>query len=526
MLVLLVACSNVANLFFLRNEERRHEIAIRSALGATGSRILGQLLLEASALSFAGGALGLLVAAAVVRLVRLHGAGPLPRLSEVGVDGAAFGYAAAICVFTTLLFGLLPCREALRSAGPESLRIGGFRTTLVGPRRGAIRSAFVVSQIGFTLVLLVFAGLLTKSLAKLTSVELGFSAQGVSVARVSLGEAYAADERRVAYFKDVTEALRRTPGVIAAGAVTVSPLNAFGIDFDVPYHRIEEPEPTRSSAAKARFRAATPGYFEAIGMRVVRGRTFTDADRGDTPRVVVVNQALADATWPGGDAVGRTVRFFWSDWRRYEVVGVVGDARSYGLASNPRAELFVPNAQIPYSVMNIVVRAVDERAVAGPILEVMRARDPLQPPASIVSMDDLISDSIAKERFAFGWLLGLALLGVVLSALGIYSAVSFATEQRRREIGLRIALGATPAQVLRQVVRSGATLAVTGVALGVAGAVALHRLIGSLLFEVSSTDPVTFLVVSVFLLAVSLSATLIPARRAARVDPIIALRES
>ncbi|MBX7183719.1 MAG: ABC transporter permease [Vicinamibacteria bacterium] len=523
-LVLLVACSNIANLFFLRNVERRHEMAIRTALGASRFRILRQLILEAGALSCAGAALGVAVAAALIGLVKVVGAAQLPRLGDVRIDGAALAYASAICLFTTLLFGLLPSRDALVGAAPESLRIGG-RNTVGDSGRSRLRGALVVSQIALTLVLLVGAGLLTRSLAKLASVPPGFQSQGVMVARMSLGDAYDAFDRNVAYFREVTDALRQTPGIAAAGAVTVSPLNPFGIDFDVPYHRIEDPEPARSNAAKARFRAATPGYFEAVGMAVLKGRSFRDADREDAPRVVLVNQALADAAWPGADPVGRTIRFFWSDWRSYEVVGVVGNARSYGLAVAPRPELFVPNAQIPYSVMSIVVRAADEGAAARRMLEVVRARDPLEPPIAIVSMSDLVSDSIAKERFAFAWLSGLAVLAMVLAALGIYSAISFATGQRRREIGLRIALGSTPAQVERLFVRSGAGLSVAGVAIGLLGVLVLNRLIGSLLFEVSSTDLVTLLAGSGLLMALALSATWIPARRAAAMDPIAALRD-
>ncbi len=311
----------------------------------------------------------------------------------------------------------------------------------------------------------------------------------------------------------------------AAGAVTVLPMNPFGIDFDVPYHRLDEAEPAPSAAAKARFRAATPGYFEAIGMPIALGRGFLETDRRNSPRVVVVNQAMAESAWPGRSAVGQTIRFFWSDWQSYEVVGVVGNAKSYGLAAAWRPELFVPNEQIPYGVMNIVVRATDVRAAAGPVREAIVALDPHQPLSSIAFMSDLIADSLARERFTVAWLAAFAGLALVLATLGIYTVASYATSQRRREIGVRVALGATPRDVLMLTLGSGARLSLIGIVAGMVGSLAVTRAIESALFEVQATDPVTFLAVSVLLLATTVAAAWMPAWRAARIDPNAVLRE-
>ncbi len=524
-LLLLIACANAANLFLLRNTERRAEMAIRAAMGASRIRIMRQLLVEAGIVSLAGGALGVILASGIVGVVKSFGLGQLPRLGDIRVDATTLAFTALLSILTAGLCGLVTGCDAAWGLGAQGLREGGGRNINGGRRQGKARSTFVVGQVALTLILLSAALLFTQSLLRLMSVDPGFHPEGALVARISLGEKYEENERKAAYIRDLTENLRHLPGVTAAGAVTVLPMNPFGIDFDVPYHRLDEPEPVRSAAAKARFRAATPGYFEAIGMPMALGRGFMQTDRANSPRVVVVNQALAEKAWPGRSALGQTLRFFWADWQTYEVVGVVGNAKSYGLAASWRPELFVPNEQIPYSVMNIVVRSTDIRAAAGPVREAIVALDPHQPLSSLAFMSDLIADSLARERFTFVWLAAFASLALVLATLGIYTVASYATSQRRGEIAVRMALGATPRDVLVLTVGSGARLSLIGIVAGLVGSLSVTRAIEGVLFEVEATDPLTFLAVSAFLLATTLAATWAPAWRAARVDPNAVLRE-
>lgn len=348
------------------------------------------------------------------------------------------------------------------------------------------------------------------AMTRLLNVDPGFRADGVVVARVSLGADYESNDRSIPYFQQISDRLRRIPGVAGAGAVTVLPMNPFGIDFDVPYHRPDEGEPARAEAPKARFRAATPGYFEAIGMNLRAGRGFSDRDRRGSPNVVIVNQALADKAFgPGRSAVGEALRFFWSNWQSYEVIGVVADARSYGLASGPSPELFVPHAQIPYTVMNVVVRTTGEQAGLPDVVKsVFLSLNPQQPVQAVVPMKDLISNSTARERFAFIWLSALAFLALALATIGTYSVVSYLTAQRSREIALRLTLGATPGQIVALSMRRGAALASVGVGLGLVGSWALGRLVASLLYQVEATDPVTFVAVSALLFAATPRRTL------------------
>jgi putative ABC transport system permease protein len=315
------------------------------------------------------------------------------------------------------------------------------------------------------------------------------------------------------------------PEVKDAGAATVLPLNPFGIDFEAPWYREGEAEPQRANAAKAHFRSVTPTYFQAIGIPLLGGRAFSEFDELNAPRVVIVNRTLAERAWPGENALGKRLRLFWSDWQSYEVVGVVGATKSYGLASDWRAELFIPHAQIPYTAMNIVVRTANNPADFIPdIRRVMLELDAAQPPHSIVAMDELLADSIVKEKFALLLLEALAALALSLATMGIYSALSYDIDRRAREIGVRIALGAQSKTVLRLIVGKGLGLAMLGIATGCLGAFGMTRLMENLLFGVTATDPSTFVLSPILLLFVALLTCLAPACRAARIDPLVALK--
>ncbi len=368
-------------------------------------------------------------------------------------------------------------------------------------------------------------GLMVKSFVQLRNIPPGFNPNNLLVARMFLDGEYREDRRQVAFFREVTHRLRSLPGVKDAGAAMVLPMNPVGIDFDVPWYREGEPEPQRANAPKAKFRSATPEYLRTIGIPLIRGRMFTDRDLHDSPRVVIINRALADRAWPGESPVSKQLRFFWADWQTYEVVGVVGDTRSYGLASDWQAELFVPHAQIPYTVMNIVIRTTHDPAlVSDQARRVILGIDSSQPPHSITTMAELLSGSLARERFSVALLEILSGLALLLAAVGIYGALSYTVSQRTHEIGVRIALGARARDVLGMIIKQGLTLALIGVGAGLVCAYPLTHTMEDLLFGVSASDPLTFAAVALMLIIVALLACYLPARRAAKTDPNVTLK--
>ena len=617
-LVLLIACANVANLFLVKAARRQHEIAIRAALGASTARLVQQLLCEAFIVALGGGVLGLLAAAGALELIKSLAPDQLPRLDEIGIDRATLIFTIGASRLTGVLAGLAPALYVCRPNLNDALKDNRTQMAPGGWRRNRLQSAFVVAQVAVALALLSGAGLLIRSFVQLVRVNPGFQTDGLLVARIALGDDYREGNRQVTYFQELTNRLKSLPAVKDAAAATVLPMNPFGIDFDVPYHRADQAEPAGAAAPKAKFRAATPDYFRTMGIPLIHGRGFIEQDRSDAPKVVVVNQLLAERAWPGENPVGKQLRFVWADWQKYEVVGLVGNTKSYGLVENwqpelfvPQAqipyttpdyfrtmgiplihgrgfieqdrsdapkvvvvnqllaerawpgenpvgkqlrfvwadwqkyevvglvgntksyglvenwqpELFVPQAQIPYTMMNVVIRTTGDPAdIAAAARHTILDQDPHQPPHSIVAMDDLISDSIAQGRFAMTWLVVLATVALALASVGIYSVISHLTALRTREIGIRMALGAQSSDVMTLVMRNGMILALTGVAIGLAGSLILTQLIESLLFGVSASDVTTLTSVSALMIVVSLLATYIPARRATRVDPLVAFK--
>jgi putative ABC transport system permease protein len=449
--------------------------------------------------------------------------GNLPRLTEVSLDTTALLFTSAITLLTGFLFGLAPAYQFSTPDLNHSLK-AGKQSAASGKRR--LRDAFVIVQLAFALVLLTGAGLLVKSFWRLSQVPQGFEPNNLLVVRLALDDEYRADQRQVNYFRELTQRLKALPGVTAAGAATVTPLNSYGIDFDVPWYRAGEPEPQKANAAKARFRSATPDYLQTLGVPLLRGRWFGERDEQTAPRIVLVNQTLAERAWPGQDPIGQRLRFFWADWQSYEVVGVVGNTKSYGLAEDWRAELFVPHAQIPYTVMNVVVRTTSEPTqLAAATRRVLQELDASQPPHSIVTMDELFATALARERFALVLLQALAGLALLLAVIGLYGVLAYMTAQRTHEIGIRTALGATPSDVLKLILGQGLKLTLGGVGVGLVCASVLTRALQSLLFGVSATDPLTFAAVAVLLVMAALLACWLPAWRAAHVDPLLALRQ-
>ena len=524
-LVLLIACANVANLFLVKAARRQHEIAIRAALGASTARLVQQLLCEAFIVALGGGVLGLLAAAGALELIKSLAPDQLPRLDEISIDRATLIFTIGASLLTGVLAGLAPALYVCRPNLNDALKDNRTQMAPGGWRRNRLQSAFVVAQVAVALALLSGAGLLIRSFVQLVRVNPGFQTDGLLVARIALGDDYREGNRQVTYFQELTNRLKSLPAVKDAAAATVLPMNPFGIDFDVPYHRADQAEPAGAAAPKAKFRAATPDYFRTMGIPLIHGRGFIEQDRSDAPKVVVVNQLLAERAWPGENPVGKQLRFVWADWQKYEVVGLVGNTKSYGLVENWQPELFVPQAQIPYTMMNVVIRTTGDPAdIAAAARHTILDQDPHQPPHSIVAMDDLISDSIAQGRFAMTWLVVLATVALALASVGIYSVISHLTALRTREIGIRMALGAQSSDVMTLVMRNGMILALTGVAIGLAGSLILTQLIESLLFGVSASDVTTLTSVSVLMIVVSLLANYIPARRETRVDPLVSLK--
>ena len=524
-LVLLIACANVANLFLVKAARGQHEIAIRTALGASRKRLVQQLLCESCIVALCGGLLGLIAATGALELLKSLAPDQLPRLDEIGVDRSTLLFTFGASLLTGVLAGLAPALYVCRPNLNDILKDNQSRTATAGWRRNRFQSALVVTQVAVALVLLSGAGLLIRSFVRLVKVDPGFQMDGLLVARLALGDEYKEDNRQVTYFQELTDRLKNLPSVQEVAAVTVMPMNRFGIDFDVPYHRDGDSEPARAAAPKAKFRAATPHYFRAMGIPLIQGRGFLEQDRFDSPKVVVVNQLLAERVWPGERPVGKRLRFVWADWQSYEVVGVVGNTKSYGLVEDSQPELFVPHAQIPYTVMNLVIRTTGEPAsMTAAVRKTILDQDPYQPPHSIVTMRDLISDSIAKERFAMTWLVMLAAIALLLTSVGIYSIISHVTTQRTREVGIRLALGAQTIDVMTLVMRNGMTLVLIGVAIGLAGSLTMTQLIKSLLFGVTPVDFTTLACVSAVVIVVSLVASYIPARRASRIDPLVAFK--
>jgi predicted permease len=521
--VLLIACANVANLLLGRSHAREREISVRTALGAGRARVVSQLLTESLVLGAMGGVVGTAFALGVVDLlVALEPTG-LPRLDEVGVDPGSLAFAGAASLLTALIFGLAPALHAARRSVADTLRgsasIGGG-----SPERA--RSALVVAEIAVSLVLLVGAGLLTRSLLQLRSVDPGFVAEDVMIARVSLGAEYAANDSKARYFEEVLRRIRETPGVRAAGVTSVLPMDPAGIDFDLPYLAEGHPARPEGEVPQTDYRIVSDGYFDAMGMEIARGRDFGPLDRAETERVLIVNESFADQLWPGQDPIGKTITIYYVNDVPWEVVGVVGDTRHRGLGAPVPAQMYVPMAQSEnlFGYMHFAVKtsgaAETLRAIRTAAVEV----DAKYPLYDVSSMASIMAATTERDRFVAMLLGAFAMLALCLAAVGIHSVVAYHVTERTPEIGLRMALGAGRSTVLRDVLRKAAAVAVAGVAIGMAGAAATTRVMRSFLVDVSPLDPVTFAGMSAILIVVALVAALVPALRAAAMDPAGALR--
>jgi putative ABC transport system permease protein len=521
--VLLIACANVANLLLARAASRQKEIAIRTALGASRWRIVRQLLTESVLLALVGGAIGLLLAIWGKDLLLSLAPEDLPRVRDASLDGWVLAFTAGITLLTGLSFGLVPALQASRPNLNETLKDAG-RGSTEGGRRHLIRSTLVVLEVATALVLLVGAGLMIKSFLRLQNVDPGFNPNNALMVKLSLPQKkYSTEDQRAAFYKQLLDKIARLPGVQAAGAACVVPLS--GDDYVLGFDIQGRPPDAPGAGPSTNYYAVTPDYFTAMGIPLRKGRLFTEQDRKDAPRVAIISEAMAKQYFPDEDPIGKRIHVTNGPVTYREIVGIVGDVKQYGLDEKTPVETYEPFAQQPFSFMSLIVRTTgDPTALVGAIRGEVLSLDKEQPVSSIRTLDQLISTSIAQQRFAMLLLSVFAVVAMVLASVGIYGVMSYSVTQRTHELGIRMALGASSANVLRLVVGHGMRLTLLGIGLGLILAFLLTRLMAALLFGVSATDPATFAVFSVSLTAVALVACLVPARRALKVDPMVALR--
>jgi predicted permease len=524
-LVLLIACANVANLLLARATARRREIAVRAALGAPRSRLIRQMLTESLLIALAGGALGTALAVGGVRaLVFLLPAG-FPRAGSIHVNASVLAFTLLITVATGLVFGLAPAFEAARADPQQGLREAG-RGSTAGAGRVRLRHALVVAEVGLASVLLIGAGLMLRSFVNLLGMNPGFRPQHVLTASLSLPDTVYKTPVAIGHFYDQLVAnLAAAPGVKAAGAGTDLPWT--GYDENDGGFTIEGEKPPPGEEFHARYHAATPDYFRALGIPLVRGRFFTEADSRDAPNALIINETMARLYWLNKDAVGGRVTFSDNpkekDWMT--VVGVVGDVKDRPDAAGAEPAFWWPMLQVPFREMSIAVRTDSNAAqLANGLRREVHRLDPALAVADLRLMDQIADAGVATARFAF-FLVGLfGALAIILAAIGTYGVISYSVNQRTHEFGLRMALGAETWDVLRLVISQGIGLAFAGVLAGVAGALALSRVLQSLIYDVSPADPLTFTLVPLVVVIVALVACYVPARRATEADPMNALR--
>ncbi|HEX8719431.1 MAG TPA: ABC transporter permease [Pyrinomonadaceae bacterium] len=522
--VLLIACANVANLMLARGANRRKEIALRIALGATRGRIVRQLLCESVLLAVVGGLLGLLLARWGAQLLVRLSSGSLPHASEVGVDAWALGFTLLVSVAAGALAGIAPALQFSRNEISETLKQGTGRTG-GGSVRQRTRRALVVVEVALSLILLVGAGLMIRSFWKLQNVDPGFDTSNALTLRVPLAPPrYAEPQQQLAFHDRVLEQIRALPGVVAAGSTTTLPLTGGG--SKQPFTVEGQPAPPVAEQPLAQTRYVSPDYFRAAGIPVRRGRAFDDRDGDGAPQVVIISEAMARRFFPGQDPVGQrlTPSFHLKQGAR-EIVGVVGDVKSSGLDAEMAATMYLPYRQSPRPWLSFVVRtASDPQGLVQPVTRAVYSVDKEQAVTGVRTMEQVLAESLSGRRFNMTLLITFAALALLLAAVGVYGVMSYTVMLRRRELGIRMALGARAGDVLRLVLGQGLALTLVGVAVGLAGAYGLTRLMASLLYGVTATDFLTFGSVSGVIVVVGLLASFLPARRATKVDPLVALR--
>jgi predicted permease len=526
--VLLIACSNVANLLLVRGEARQKEMALRSALGASGSRLAGQMLVESALLAIVGGALGLAFAWMGTRL--LLGAAPssIPRLDAIGIDWRVLLFTAGVVVATGLMIGLVPAWRIARGASAEALKESGRVVSTHGATR-RVRRSLVVAEVALAVTTLSGAGMLLRSLWHLQGENLGFDPRGVLTAKVALLQREYDDRRTAVFYSQLESRLSALPGVRAAGASGwLAVVDAGGLWGFRPENG-NYPEGRWPSAVPQQ---ATPGYFAAAGLPLIAGRVFTNADVDGAPLVAVVSKAFADLAWPGQNAIGRRFGLA-TDMPFMTVVGIVGDIRARGFGDTPEPTMFFPLAQsaksayyMPRNMALLVRTSGDPALLAAAVRREIHALDPTVPVAEVRTLEEVAGTSVSSRRFNTSLLAGFAALALLLAGIGTYGVISYGVTQRTFEIGVRIALGADTRSVLGLIMAEGMLLAGTGLLLGLGASIAVARFLRAMLVGVAALDPPSMIATAAALIAVAGVASGLPARRALRVNPINALRGS
>ncbi|MBV9924265.1 MAG: ABC transporter permease [Acidobacteria bacterium] len=519
--VLLIACANVSNLMLARAASRRRELALRTALGASRWRVARQQLTESLLLAVAGGAAGLLLAAWGVDALAALGAGDIPRTREIGVDGRVLLFTAALSVLTGLAFGLLPALRASRPDLNEVLKDAGRGTS--GPGRGRVRAALVVSEIALALTLLTGAGLLVKSFVGLRHVNPGFDPSNILTVRIDLARArYAKPEQAASFFGELQRRVAALPGVEAAGLVTELPLS--GQPNDTYFYVADRPPQTADQKVTADFRRVNQDYFRAMRIPVLRGRGFTEQETAGDAKVIAINETLAREFFPGEDPLGKHLVLGFGEPEEFEIVGVVGDVRHRSLEGDVYQMMYVPTLRVGSTNLVVRTNSADPRALASAVRGEVAAVDREQPVSALRTMEEVVSGSVAQQRFRTLLLAVFAGVALLLAGVGIYGVIAYSVTHRTHEIGIRMALGAGAADILKMVIGQGMALALAGIAVGLLAAYGLTRVLSSLLFGVTATDKTTFAAVALLIAIVTFLACLLPARRATKVDPMVALK--
>ena len=524
--VLLIACSNVANLLLARTFVRKREFTLRAALGAGRGRILRQLLTESVILALTGGLLGTLLAFAGVYFVRTFGPANIPRLQESALDWRVVAFSVAVSLFTGVFFGIAPALVAARENVFASLKEGGQRAigAAAHPR---LRNGFLVAQIALSLVLVISAGLLVRTFFRLLSVDPGFRPAQVATFDVSLPALKYPDQPRIVQvYRKVLENLQSLPSLQAAGLAETLPMGGEGESTVIKI--VDHPAANPKELPFANYTIVSPGYFSAIGASLLRGRGIAESDIAASTPVTVINATMAKKYWPGEDPVGRQVALGSPRFPTWTIVGIVADIKHFSMREDTAPEMYVPYTQPQWPSMLTMHFAVKSTAgtaaLSAALREAVHSADPDLPLSNLQPLKTLVDDSMTQPRFAMLLLASFAGLALLLAAVGMYGVVSYSVTQRTQEIGIRVALGAARGSVFGMVLAQGARLAAPGIAAGLVAALAVTRLMDTFLFEIQPTDPLTFVGVSALLVAVALLACYLPARRATRVDPIVALR--
>ena len=515
--VLLIACANIANLLLARGSSRSRELAVRVALGAARVRVVRQLLTESVLLAMIGGVAGLLLGLWAVEGLVAIAPSSAPRLDEIGLDRTVFAYAALVTLATGVLFGLAPAIQSSRSEITHSLKEGGRGSVTLPGRR--LRRGLIVAEVALSLMLLTGGGLLVQTFLRLQAADLGFDPRNVLVGFVNPPRVtYDTGTKHVAFYDQVYEKAKALPGVQKAALVSVLPLSG---DSDMSFDIEGRPRPQSASETPVTwYRLVTANYFDTMGMPLRRGRGF---ETREAARSVIVNESMARKYFPDVEALGRRIRFGDSEW--FTIVGIVADARVRGAREAARIETFIPYWQFPEPGMNVLLKtAGDPSLLAGPLRQAVAGIDRNVPVQGITSLEEIVGQSIEQPRFFASLSAAFAVLALVLAAVGIYGVMAYIVAQRTTEIGVRMALGASQGEVFNLVVGDGLKVTAIGVAIGIAGSILVARSLTTLLFGVSPWDPGTIALTAFVLLAVAAAACFIPARRATRVDPMVALR--